>query len=30
MIALLSGWIGRYPILSIEDPLAEDDSAKDL
>jgi enolase len=25
MIALLSGWIGRYPILSIEDPLAEDD-----
>jgi enolase len=26
MIALLSGWISRYPILSIEDPLAEDDS----
>jgi enolase len=25
MIALLTGWIGRYPILSIEDPLAEDD-----
>ena len=25
MIELLSGWIGRYPILSIEDPLAEDD-----
>ena len=25
MIALLIGWIGRYPILSIEDPLAEDD-----
>jgi enolase len=25
MIALLSGWISRYPILSIEDPLAEDD-----
>ncbi|HEX3573581.1 MAG TPA: phosphopyruvate hydratase [Rhodopila sp.] len=25
MIALLQGWIGRYPILSIEDPLAEDD-----
>jgi enolase len=25
MIALLSGWIARYPILSIEDPLAEDD-----
>lgn len=27
MIALLSGWISRYPILSIEDPLAEDDAA---
>jgi enolase len=26
MIALLSGWIARYPILSIEDPLAEDDT----
>jgi enolase len=26
MIALLSNWIGRYPILSIEDPLAEDDA----
>lgn len=26
MIALLSGWIARYPILSIEDPLAEDDA----
>jgi enolase len=25
MIGLLSGWISRYPILSIEDPLAEDD-----
>ncbi|WP_158928586.1 phosphopyruvate hydratase [Acidisphaera sp. S103] len=25
MIDLLTGWIGRYPILSIEDPLAEDD-----
>ncbi|MSP03473.1 MAG: phosphopyruvate hydratase [Acetobacteraceae bacterium] len=25
MIDLLSGWIARYPILSIEDPLAEDD-----
>ena len=25
MIELLSGWIGRYPIVSIEDPLAEDD-----
>jgi enolase len=27
MIALMSGWIARYPILSIEDPLAEDDAA---
>ncbi len=25
LIALLTGWIGRYPILSIEDPVAEDD-----
>jgi enolase len=25
MIKLLSGWISRYPIVSIEDPLAEDD-----
>ena len=25
MIDLLSGWLSRYPILSIEDPLAEDD-----
>jgi enolase len=25
MIDLLSGWISRFPILSIEDPLAEDD-----
>jgi enolase len=25
MIGLLSGWLARYPILSIEDPLAEDD-----
>lgn len=25
MIKLLTGWIARYPILSIEDPLAEDD-----
>jgi enolase len=25
MIDLLSGWVARYPILSIEDPLAEDD-----
>jgi enolase len=27
MIELLTGWIGRYPILSLEDPLAEDDTA---
>jgi len=26
MIAMLSGWVSRYPILSIEDPLAEDDA----
>jgi enolase len=26
MIRMLTGWIGRYPILSIEDPLAEDDA----
>ncbi|MGD0103205.1 MAG: phosphopyruvate hydratase [Rhodopila sp.] len=25
MIEMLIGWIDRYPILSIEDPLAEDD-----
>jgi enolase len=25
MIDLLTGWIGAYPIASIEDPLAEDD-----
>jgi enolase len=25
MIEMLTGWIDRYPILSIEDPLAEDD-----
>ena len=25
MIKLLTGWITRYPIVSIEDPLAEDD-----
>ena len=24
---LLAGWIDRYPIVSVEDPLAEDDSA---
>jgi len=27
MIKLLTGWIGRYPIVSVEDPLAEDDAA---
>ncbi len=27
MIAMLTDWIARYPILSIEDPLAEDDIA---
>jgi enolase len=27
MIVLLMGWLERYPILSIEDPLAEDDLA---
>ncbi|MEZ5823565.1 MAG: phosphopyruvate hydratase [Geminicoccaceae bacterium] len=27
MIELLAGWLERYPILSIEDPLAEDDAA---
>ena len=26
MIELLLGWIDRYPIVSIEDPLAEDDA----
>jgi enolase 1/2/3 len=25
MMVLLMGWLGRYPIVSIEDPLAEDD-----
>ncbi|MCY3852222.1 MAG: phosphopyruvate hydratase [Gammaproteobacteria bacterium] len=25
MIGLLEGWVGRYPILSIEDGMAEDD-----
>jgi enolase len=25
MIELLLGWLGRYPIVSVEDPLAEDD-----
>ena len=27
MIALLLGWLRRYPIVAIEDPLAEDDAA---
>ncbi len=27
LIELLLGWIARYPIASIEDPLAEDDAA---
>ncbi|SDB30333.1 phosphopyruvate hydratase [Bauldia litoralis] len=27
MVALLLGWVERYPIVSIEDPLAEDDEA---
>ena len=27
MIELLGTWIGRYPLISIEDPLAEDDDA---
>jgi enolase len=27
MIELLVGWLERYPIVSIEDPLAEDDEA---
>ncbi|MTV37725.1 phosphopyruvate hydratase [Duganella radicis] len=26
MIAMLGGWLDHYPILSIEDPLAEDDA----
>ncbi len=26
MIDLLGGWLSRYPIVSIEDPLAEDDA----
>jgi enolase len=26
MVEMLTGWIGRYPIASIEDPLAEDDA----
>ena len=27
MIEMLLGWVARYPIVSIEDPLAEDDAA---
>jgi enolase len=27
MIDLLAGWLARYPIVSVEDPLAEDDEA---
>jgi len=27
MIEMLGGWVERYPIISIEDPLAEDDAA---
>ncbi|HMR32992.1 MAG TPA: phosphopyruvate hydratase [Geminicoccaceae bacterium] len=27
MVDMLAGWIGRYPVVSIEDPLAEDDTA---
>ncbi len=27
MIAMLLGWLEKYPIVSIEDPLAEDDEA---
>ncbi len=26
LIEMLTGWLDRYPILSLEDPLAEDDS----
>ena len=26
LIELLAGWLGKYPIASIEDPLAEDDA----
>src|SRR5690606_6037146 len=26
LIALLLGWVARYPIVSVEDPVAEDDS----
>ena len=27
MVELLVDWGGRYPILSVEDPLGEDDEA---
>jgi enolase len=27
LAALLQGWLGRFPIVAIEDPLAEDDQA---
>jgi enolase len=27
MIEMLLGWLARYPIVSVEDPLAEDDAA---
>ena len=27
MIALLGRWLDDYPILSVEDPLGEDDAA---
>lgn len=27
MVEMLAGWLDRYPIVSIEDPLAEDDEA---
>lgn len=26
MVALLAGWVRRYPIVSVEDPLSEDDA----
>ncbi len=26
MVKMLAGWVSRYPVLSIEDPLAEDDT----
>lgn len=27
LIALIEGWIGRFPIVAVEDPVAEDDDA---